>query len=303
MSLDTFADIDANMHLVQESMNRASGDELKALARRLEELKKLRSEMEKQLRPLPKTAAEVSTSGDIDAQISLYSEMQQDADAQGVWEFQKRIEELNKKKYTVEVGMRLPEMQRTLDELAGLDGKQLTVKLQAIGLDEMQAKIKDIEKILANPGSLSPDLLKELQRQLVLWKKYHKDVEQTDTVLKNMEGMSSAAGAIDRLGQSFKNLSSESKGLQAAIAGVSLAASLAQMVATMVEKAKNSMQMATNAMPAEPSEALKAACASSVPCRPSGAPGLSMPEVKMTIAVSVSTIKVSINTETIAISP
>lgn len=241
VSLDTFADIDANMQLVQESMNRASGDELKALARRLEELKKLRSEMEKQLRPLPKTAAEVSTSGDIDAQISLYSEMQQDADAQGVWEFQKRIEELNKKKYTVEVGMRLPEMQRTLDELAGLDGKQLTVKLQAIGLDEMQAKIKDIEKILANPGSLSPDLLKELQRQLALWKKYHKDVEQTDTVLKNMEGMSSAAGAIDRLGQSFKNLSSESKGLQAAIAGVSLAASLAQMVATMVEKSKTSV--------------------------------------------------------------
>ena len=237
VSLDTFADIDANMQLVQESMNRASGDELKALARRLEELKKLRSEMEKQLRPLPKTAAEVSTSGDIDAQISLYSEMQQDADAQGVWEFQKRIEELNKKKYTVEVGMRLPEMQRTLDELAGLDGKQLMVKLQAIGLDEMQAKIKDIEKILANPGSLSPDLLKELQRQLALWKKYHKDVEQTDTVLKNMEGMSSAAGAIDRLGQSFKNLSSESKGLQAAIAGVSLAASLAQMVADMVKLA------------------------------------------------------------------
>lgn len=241
VSPGTFADIDAGMHLVQQRMDHASGDELKALARRLEELKKLRSEMEKQLRPLPKTAAEVSTSGDIDAQISLYSEMQQDADAQGVWEFQKRIEELNKKKYTVEVGMRLPEMQRTLDELAGLDGKQMTVKLQAIGLDEMQAKIKDIEKILANPGSLSPDLLKELQRQLALWKKYHKDVEQTDTVLKNMEGMSSAAGAIDRLGQSFKNLSSESKGLQAAIAGVSLAASLAQMVATMVEKSKNSV--------------------------------------------------------------
>lgn len=241
VSLDTFADIDANMQLVQESMNRASGDELKALARRLEELKKLRSEMEKQLRPLPKTAAEVSTSGDIDAQISLYSEMQQDADAQGVWEFQKRIEELNKKKYTVEVGMRLPEMQRTLDELAGLDGKQLTVKLQAIGLDEMQAKIKDIEKILENPEALSPELNGELQRQLALWKKYHKDVEQTDSVLKNMEGMSSAAGAIDQLGQSFKNLSSESKGLQAAIAGVSLAASLAQMVATMVEKSKNSV--------------------------------------------------------------
>lgn len=241
VSLDTFADIDANMQMVQESMNRASGDELKALARRLEELKKLRSEMEKQLRPLPKDIGDVNTSGDIDEQISLYSEMQQDADAQGVWEFQKRIEELNKKKYTVEVGMRLPEMQRTLDELAGLDGKQLTVKLQAIGLDEMQAKIKDIEKILANPGSLSPDLLKELQRQLALWKKYHKDVEQTDTVLKNMEGMSSAAGAIDQLGQSFKNLSSESKGLQAAIAGVSLAASLAQMVATMVEKSKTSV--------------------------------------------------------------
>lgn len=241
VSLDTFADIDANMQLVQESMNRASGDELKALARRLEELKKLRSEMEKQLRPLPKTAAEVNTSGDIDEQISLYSEMQQDADAQGVWEFQKRIEELNKKKYTVEVGIRLPEMQRALDELSGLDGKQLMVKLQAIGLDEMQSKIKDIEKILENPEALSPELNGELQRQLALWKKYHKDVEQTDSVLKNMEGMSSAAGAIDQLGQSFKNLSSESKGLQAAIAGVSLAASLAQMVATMVEKSKNSV--------------------------------------------------------------
>ena len=237
VSPGTFADIDANMQLVQQRMDHASGDELKALARRLEELKKLRSEMEKQLRPLPKTAAEVNTSGDIDEQISLYSEMQQDADAQGVWEFQKRIEELNKKKYTVEVGMRLPEMQRTLDELAGLDGKQLMVKLQAIGLDEMQAKIKDIEKILENPEALSPELNGELQRQLALWKKYHKDVEQTDTVLKNMEGMSSAAGAIDRLGQSFKNLSSESKGLQAAIAGVSLAASLAQMVADMVKLA------------------------------------------------------------------
>lgn len=241
VSPGTFADIDAGMQLVQQRMDHASGDELKALARRLEELKQLRAGMEKQLRPLPKDIGDVNTSGDIDEQISLYSEMQQDADAQGVWEFQKRIEELNKKKYTVEVGMRLPEMQRTLDELSALDGKELTVKLQAIGLDEMQAKIKDIEKILANPESLSPELNGELQRQLTLWKKYHKDVEQTDTVLKNMEGMSSAAGAIDQLGQSFKNLSSESKGLQAAIAGVSLAASLAQMVATMVEKSKNSV--------------------------------------------------------------
>ena len=241
LKLDTFADIDAGMQLLQQRMDRASGGELQDLARRLEELKQLRAGMEKQLRPLPKDIGDVNTSGDIDGQISLYSEMQQDADAQGVWEFQKRIEELNKKKYTVEAGVRLPEMQRALDELSGLDGKQLMVKLQAIGLDEMQAKIKDIEKILANPGSLSPDLLKELQRQLTLWKKYHKDVEQTDSVLKNMEGMSSAAGAIDRLGQSFKNLSSESKGLQAAIAGVSLAASLAQMVATMVEKSKDSV--------------------------------------------------------------
>lgn len=241
VSPGTFADIDAGMQLLQQRMDRASGDELKALARRLEELKQLRAGMEKQLRPLPKDIGDVNTSGDIEGQISLYSEMQQDADAQGVWEFQKRIEELNKKKYTVEAGVRLPEMQRALDELSRLDGKELMVKLQAIGLDEMQAKIKDIEKILANPGSLSPELNGELQRQLTLWKKYHKDVEQTDSVLKNMEGMSSAAGAIDRLGQSFKNLSSESKGLQAAIAGVSLAASLAQMVATMVEKSKNSV--------------------------------------------------------------
>ena len=71
----------------------------------------------------------------------------------------------------------------------------------------------------------------------------------------------------------------------------------------MVENAKNSMQIATNAPPSVPREAEKAACASSVPCRPSGAPGLSMPEVRMTIAVSVSTTKVSMNTETMAISP
>lgn len=241
VSPGTFADIDAGMHLVQQRMDHASGGELQELAKHLEDLKQLRALMEKQLRPLPKDIGEVNTSGDIDEQISLYSEMQQDADAQGVWEFQKRIEELNKKKYTVEVGVRLPEMQRALDELSGLDGKQLMVKLQAIGLDEMQSKIKDIEKILENPESLSPELAGELQRQLMLWKKYHKDVEQTDTVLKNMEGMSSAAGAIDQLGQSFKNLSSESKGLQAAIAGVSLAASLAQMVATMVDKSKDSV--------------------------------------------------------------
>lgn len=241
VSPGTFADIDANMQLVQQRMDHASGGELQELAKHLEDLKQLRALMEKQLRPLPKDIGEVNTSGDIDEQISLYSEMQQDTDAQGVWEFQKRIEELNKKKYTVEVGVRLPEMQRALDELSGLDGKQLMVKLQAIGLDEMQSKIKDIEKILENPEALSPELNGELQRQLTLWKKYHKDVEQTDSVLKNMEGMSSAAGAIDRLGQSFKNLSSESKGLQAAIAGVSLAASLAQMVATMVEKSKTSV--------------------------------------------------------------
>lgn len=241
VSPGTFADIDANMQLVQQRMDHATGRELQELAKHLEDLKHLRALMEKQLRPLPKDIGDVNTSGDIDGQISLYSEMQQDADAQGVWEFQKRIEELDKKKYTVEVGVRLPEMQRTLDELSRLDGKELMVRLQAIGLDEMQAKIKDIEKILANPESLSPELNGELQRQLTLWKKYHKDVEQTDSVLKNMEEMSSAAGAIDQLGQSFKNLSSESKGLQAAIAGVSLAASLAQMVATMVEKSKNSV--------------------------------------------------------------
>ena len=71
----------------------------------------------------------------------------------------------------------------------------------------------------------------------------------------------------------------------------------------MVENAKNSMQIATKALPNEPSAKLNAACASAVPCSAPGTPACSWPEVRITSAVSVSTIKVSINTETMAISP
>ena len=70
----------------------------------------------------------------------------------------------------------------------------------------------------------------------------------------------------------------------------------------MVENAKNSIQTATNTLPNEPNAALKAACASAVP---DSAPvtGSSMPEDRMTSAVSVSTIKVSINTPIMAMTP
>lgn len=58
-----------------------------------------------------------------------------------------------------------------------------------------------------------------------------------DVKAPDFEGFKAAAGALDQLAESMRRLSGESKGMAAAMAGVSLAASLSQLVAGMVQKA------------------------------------------------------------------
>ena len=67
-----------------------------------------------------------------------------------------------------------------------------------------------------------------------------------------------------------------------------------------VENAKNSRQTATNMAPKLPKPVAKAAWASAVPVRPSVPRS---PEERMTRAVMLRTMKVSIKTPTIAVSP
>ena len=71
----------------------------------------------------------------------------------------------------------------------------------------------------------------------------------------------------------------------------------------MVEKAKNSIHTATKALPNEPNAWLKAAWARAVPVRPPSCRGCSSPELRITRAVMVRTMKVSIKTPIMAARP
>ncbi len=85
---------------------------------------------------------------DIDAAIQFYTVRQQREDADQIGKTQAKIDQLTDKKKVLQLGIEIPVMQKEVDEINALTGKEQRLKIRGIGFDELTNKIRELNKLL-----------------------------------------------------------------------------------------------------------------------------------------------------------
>lgn len=134
---------------------------------------------------------------DIDAAISFYTARQQKEDADQIQKTQAIIDGLTAKKKALQLGIELPNMQREVDEINALTGKEYRIKIKAMGFDGIADKIREINKLMKNPDLTGGQMaqLEALRKSYAEWAK--DAVRSFSTYRKGWDGVKGIGGGIE----------------------------------------------------------------------------------------------------------
>lgn len=140
---------------------------------------------------------DAGTLKEIDAAISFYSEQQQTEDAAQIQKTQEIIDRLTQKKRAIQLGVELPQMQREVEEINALTGREYRLKIRAMGFDGIVDKIREINALMKNPDLTGGQMaqLEALRKSYAEWAK--DAVRSFSTYRKGWDGVKGIGGGIE----------------------------------------------------------------------------------------------------------
>lgn len=140
---------------------------------------------------------DAGTLNEIDAAISFYSERQQTEDAAQIQKTQEIIDRLTQKKRAIQLGVELPQMQREVEEINALTGREYRLKIRAMGFDGIVDKIREINALMKNPDLTGGQMaqLEALRKSYAEWAK--DAVRSFSTYRKGWDGVKGIGGGIE----------------------------------------------------------------------------------------------------------
>lgn len=140
---------------------------------------------------------DAGTLNEIDAAISFYSEQQQTEDAAQIQKTQEIIDRLTQKKRAIQLGVELPQMQREVEEINALTGREYRLKIRAMGFDGIVDKIREINALMKNPDLTGGQMaqLEALRKSYAEWAK--DAVRSFSTYRKGWDGVKGIGGGIE----------------------------------------------------------------------------------------------------------
>ena len=138
----------------------------------------------------------ISTLKEINDAISFYSERQQKEDAAQIQKTQAIIDQLTAKKTAIEIGVKLPSLQREVAEIMALTGREYTLKIKGMGFDSLIDKVRELNKLLSNPN-LGKEQRAQLMRLRDSYADFAKEAAQSfSTYRKGWEGIKGIGNGI-----------------------------------------------------------------------------------------------------------
>jgi hypothetical protein len=138
---------------------------------------------------------------------SYYDEKMQTASIAELMAYARQKAAIEAKRNALQQLAELPSQQTQLDDLSGLDGKSLKIKLELIGLSEVQSKIRQLEELLSSMGSSMDDSTRaQVQKNISAWKGYEKQLKKSQVTFKG------AWGSIKSVGSGVEGITDAIKG-------------------------------------------------------------------------------------------
>lgn len=186
---------------------------------------------------VPKQLTELNTIGELDKALQYYQDTEREQSADEIQHTEQVIAAINRKIAALNRGKDINASQDLIDGLNGLSQKDYRIKLQAIGLDELKQKLKEVDQMLLDTENPPTDSQREqLWFQRVNLKGFIKDFTQLNEEQQKLAGIQSVADATQQLSSGMSQLAGDSAELKAAMIGLSTAAAIASMIAGFVTK-------------------------------------------------------------------
>lgn len=155
---------------------------------------------------MPDDMAKLDTLEKLVNAISYYSERQRRTSADEIEDIQRTIAALEAKKAAMERGVEIPSMQRQTAELAPLSGQKLKLELELIGLNEIESRIRHLQRMLDDTKNpLGNAQREEVSRLIASYREY-------EVVLRRSQvSVSGAWSAVKGLGSGVQSITAALK--------------------------------------------------------------------------------------------
>lgn len=143
---------------------------------------------------------------DIDASISFYTSRQQREDADQIQRTQAIIDGLTAKKKTLQLGIELPQMQKEIEDIEALTGKERAVKISGIGFDELTSKIRELNNVLNDvQNPVTSDQRKQIEGMIQTYERWRKEsISAFGSFRDGWNGIKGIGGGIESVTEALE---------------------------------------------------------------------------------------------------
>ena len=198
--IKTYDDLNRKLAYYNGLLDKGDESQRKMAQKGINQLNKLKEAWDKVLeeQSLPTTT---NTIGDIDKMISFYSSRQQTEDADQIEATQRLIDKLEAKKKSLSLGTELPGMQKEITEMEALGKREFKMKIRDYGFDELTAKIRDLQKLLADTENpVTDSQRKEIEGMIATYEQWRKQgVLSFGTMRQGWDGVKGIGDSVSSI--------------------------------------------------------------------------------------------------------
>lgn len=199
----TYKQLEEELRYYSDLLKTATAEERIEIQKQINALNDLRRKWDYALEELkkPEDISRLGSIEELDNAISYYESKQKKASASEISEIERTIMALEKKRDAMKQLTRIPELQEEVGKLDGMNGRELTLEVRAIGLDGLKKRIKELQDMLQDTKNpMDESQRAEVNKLVGSYKNYQKILQKSNvTVEKSWSSLKGIGGGISSL--------------------------------------------------------------------------------------------------------
>ena len=195
-SITTYKQLNSELQYYNALMETATGTERANIQAQINALQNLKKSWDDVLATLQKPGdiSTLNTIEDLDKAVSYYQALQKKASGEEIYNIEKVIAALERKRDAMTRGSRITGMQTEVGNIGQMSGKQMRIEVQAIGFEGLKSRIKELQAMLADfDHPVTANQRKDIEALIGVYSKWQSSMANSfDTVkdgwgaIKNM---------------------------------------------------------------------------------------------------------------------
>lgn len=186
--IKTYKQLEEEIQFYSDLLKTATEEERIEIQKQINALNDLRKKWDDTLDELkkPEDISRLDSIEELDTAISYYQSKQKKASASEISEIERTIMALEKKRDAMKQLTRIPELQDEVGKLNGMNGRELTLELQVMGLDGVKKRIKELQDMLSDAKNpMDESQRAEVNKLVESYENYQKILKKSNVTVEN----------------------------------------------------------------------------------------------------------------------